>query len=154
MSAPALDTISTLLSGVILPRLKHEICADRRILVVDDEPITRSITKVLLEKFGFSEVVEVDDVATALVRLRETSYALVVSDYLMEPKSGLDLFREMRKDRTLRQVPFLMLTSSLSHDVVLNSKRAGVEHYLLKPFRLGALQEKLVEILAPHEHLT
>ena len=44
------DLSTALPLSVVVPRLKPEICGDRRVLVVDDEPITRKIAKVLLEQ--------------------------------------------------------------------------------------------------------
>jgi two-component system, chemotaxis family, chemotaxis protein CheY len=145
------EQISSLLSKVFLPRLRSELCEGRRVLVVDDEIITRGIAKALLQKFGFSEVEEATDGAAALELIRKQDFALVVSDYLMEPMSGVDLFRKMRADRRMREIPFVMLTASLSHDNVLAARRAGIKHYLLKPFRLETLHQKLIELLAPHE---
>jgi two-component system chemotaxis response regulator CheY len=152
MTSTTLETITSALSGVVLPRLKSETCADRHILVVDDEPITRGIAKVLLEKFGFADIHEAEDGAAALVLLREHKIDLVISDFQMAPVNGVELFRRMRSDRQLRAIPFLMLTASMSHETVRAAKKVGIKHYLLKPFRLGGLQEKLVEIFTPHEH--
>ena len=151
MTVSTQETITSLLKGVVLPRLKSETCGERRILVVDDEPITRGIAKVLLEKFGLAQIDEAADGAAALALLRAHRFDLVISDHFMEPMSGLDLFRTMRSDHAMRQIPFLMLTASMSHETILAARKAGIRHYLLKPFRLGGLHEKLVEILAPHE---
>jgi two-component system chemotaxis response regulator CheY len=69
---------------------------------------------------------------------------------MMKPTSGLELFRMMRSDREMREIPFIMLTASFSHEHVILAKKAGLKHYLLKPFRLDAMQHKLIEVLAPY----
>jgi two-component system chemotaxis response regulator CheY len=145
------ETVSSLLNQVSLPRLKTEICESVRILVVDDDPIVRSIALALLKKFGFGHVDEAPDGPAALALLEANDYGLIISDHVMEPMNGISLFRALRGKARTRSIPFILLTSSLQHDTVYTAKRAGIRHYILKPFRLEALHQKLVELLMPYE---
>jgi two-component system chemotaxis response regulator CheY len=145
------DTVSSLLSQVSLPRLKTEICQSVRILVVDDDPIVRSIALVLLRKFGFEQVDEAPDGPAALALLEANDYGLIISDHVMEPMNGINLFRAVRGNARTRSIPFILLTSSMQHVTVYAAKKAGIRHYVLKPFRLEALYQKLVELLMPYD---
>ena len=144
------ETVSSLLNQVSLPRLKSDICESVRILVVDDDPIVRSIALVLLKKFGFEQVDEAPDGPGALALLEENEYGLIISDHVMEPMNGIALFRALRGKARTRSIPFVLLTSSLQQETVYAAKRAGIRHYVLKPFRLEALHQKLVELLMPY----
>ena len=143
------ETVSSLLNQVSLPRLKSDICESVRILVVDDDPIVRSIALVLLKKFGLERVDEAPDGPGALALLEENEYGLIISDHVMEPMNGIALFRALRGKARTRSIPFVLLTASLQHETVYAAKRAGIRHYVLKPFRLEALHQKLVELLMP-----
>ena len=145
------ETVSSLLKQVSLPRLKTEICESVRILVVDDDPIVRSIALVLLKKFGFAHVDEAPDGLAALALLEANSYGLIISDHVMEPMNGIKLFRAVRGKARTRAIPFILLTASMQHETVSAAKRAGIRHYVLKPFRLEALHQKLVELLMPYD---
>jgi two-component system chemotaxis response regulator CheY len=144
------ETVSSLLNQVSLPRLKSDICDNVRILVVDDDPIVRSIALVLLGKFGFNHVDEAPDGPAALALVAAGDYELIISDHVMEPMNGIALFRALRAQARTRSVPFVLLTSSMQHETVYAAKRAGIRHYVLKPFRLEALHQKLVELLMPY----
>jgi two-component system chemotaxis response regulator CheY len=118
--------------------------------VVDDDPIVRSIALVLPQKFGFGQVDEAPDGPAALALLEANDYGLIISDHVMEPMNGISLFRALRGKARTRAIPFILLTSSMQHATVYAAKRAGIRHYVLKPFRLEALHQKLVELLMPY----
>jgi two-component system chemotaxis response regulator CheY len=143
--------VSSLLNQVYLPRFNTDICESVRVLVVDDDPIVRSIALALLKKFGFYHVDEAPDGPAALALLEANEYGLIISDHVMEPMNGISLFRALRGKEGTRSIPFILLTSSMQHETVYAAKKAGIRHYVLKPFRLEALHQKLVELLMPYE---
>ena len=51
------------------------------------------------------------DGGTALTKLRESDYGLVISDLIMQPMTGLQLLKEVRADQKLKQIPFIMITA-------------------------------------------
>jgi two-component system chemotaxis response regulator CheY len=145
------ETVSSLLTQVSLPRLKNEICDNIRILVVDDDAIVRSIALIILKKFGFESVDEAPDGPAALALIDTNDYGLIISDHVMEPMNGIALFRALRGKAKTRSIPFILLTANMRHETVYAAKRAGIRHYILKPFRLEALHQKLLELLVPYE---
>ncbi len=80
---------------------------------------------------------------SALARMRESPYGLVMSDLSMEPKSGLDFLREVRADMTLRDTPFILVTGYAAPADVLAAKEAGVTSYIVKPFNTATLKKKV-----------
>jgi two-component system chemotaxis response regulator CheY len=118
------------------------------ILIVDDYKTMLRIIRNLLKQLDFNHVDEAVDGSTALAMLRAKPYALVVSDWNMQPMTGLELLREIRADELLRDTPFIMVTAESKTDNVVAAKRAGVNDYIVKPFNAGTLKAKIQSVLA------
>lgn len=117
------------------------------ILVVDDHSTIIRILKTLLKQIGFTNIEEAQDGGSALERMREKPYGLVISDWYMAPMNGLDLVREMRKDETLKETPFIMVSAESKSDKVMVAKDAGVDNYIVKPFNAVTLKAKIAAVL-------
>ena len=78
------------------------------ILIVDDYKTMLRIIRNLLSQLNFPNVQEATDGASALDKLRDGSFGLVISDWNMEPMTGLQLLREVRADAKLKVLPFVM----------------------------------------------
>jgi two-component system chemotaxis response regulator CheY len=113
------------------------------ILVVDDYNTMVRIIRNLLRQVGFQDIDDASDGTSALKRLRERSYGLVISDWNMEPMTGYDLLREMRADPNLADVPFIMITAESKTENVIAAKQAGVSNYIVKPFNAQTLKSKI-----------
>ena len=117
-----------------------------RILVVDDSQVTRKLVRAMLAELGFANVDEAEDGKQALVTLGLLRYALVVSDWMMEPMSGLDLLKAVRRsDRHSRQ-PFIMMTTLNQRKFAEVARDAGATQFLTKPFTARKLAEKIATI--------
>lgn len=117
------------------------------ILVVDDYKTMLRIVRNLLKQLGFNNVDEATDGSTALQKLRDKKYGLVISDWNMEPMSGLQLLKEVRADSRLNNVPFIMVTAESKSENVVAAKEAGVTNYIIKPFNAETLKQKLTAVL-------
>lgn len=116
------------------------------ILIVDDYKTMLRIIRNLLKQLGFDNVDEATDGSTALQRLRDKSYGLVISDWNMEPMTGLQLLKEVRADGRLKHIPFVMVTAESKTENVVAAKEAGVTNYIVKPFNAETLKQKLVAV--------
>jgi two-component system chemotaxis response regulator CheY len=114
-----------------------------RILSVDDFSTMRRIVKNILKQLGYTNVDEAENGAAALDALKETKYDLVISDWNMPVKTGIELLRDVRSDPSLSETPFLMVTAEAEKDNVVQAMEAGVNNYVLKPFTAKILEEKL-----------
>ena len=117
------------------------------ILIVDDYKTMLRIIRNLLKQLGFDNVDEATDGTAALQKLREGDFKLVISDWNMEPMTGIELLREVRSDTTLRKLPFIMVTAESKTENVVIAKEAGVSNYIVKPFNAATLKSKLVGVL-------
>ena len=114
-----------------------------RILVVDDYNTMIRIIRNLLKQLGFENVDEATDGSSALAKMRERPYGLVISDWNMSPMTGYDLLREIRADSALAGTPFIMVTAESKTDNVIAAKKAGVDNYIVKPFNAQTLHHKI-----------
>ncbi len=117
------------------------------ILIVDDYKTMLRIIRNLLKQLGFNSVDEAIDGSSALTKLRDKDFGLVISDWNMEPMSGLQLLKEVRSDVKLKELPFIMITAESKSENVIAAKEAGVSNYLVKPFNAATLKGKLTTVL-------
>lgn len=117
------------------------------ILIVDDYKTMLRIIRNLLKQLDFNNVDEASDGAEALKLLREKNFELVISDWNMEPMTGLQLLREVRSDIKLKELPFIMITAESKTENVVAAKEAGVSNYIVKPFNAETLKQKLGSVL-------
>ena len=117
------------------------------ILIVDDYKTMLRIIRNLLKQLGFENVDEAMDGSAALHKLREKPYHLVISDWNMEPMTGLQLLREVRTDAKLKELPFIMITAESKTENVVAAKQAGVSNYIVKPFNAATLKTKLASVI-------
>ncbi|KZD08125.1 response regulator [Oceanibaculum pacificum] len=117
------------------------------ILIVDDYRTMLRIIRNLLKQIGFDNVDEATDGSMALKKMREKSYGLVISDWNMEPMTGLQLLKEVRADAKLKSTPFIMVTAESKTENVIAAKQAGVNNYIVKPFNAATLKMKLVAVI-------
>lgn len=118
-----------------------------KVLVVDDYRTMLRILRNLLRQLDFRNVHEATDGTEALTKLREGGFGLVISDWNMEPMTGIQLLREVRADDKLRHIPFIMVTAESKPENVIAAKQAGVSNYIVKPFNAETLKAKMASVL-------
>ncbi len=118
---------------------------DMNILVVDDYQTMIRIIKNLLKQLGFNNVDEATDGSSALTKIGAKPYGLIISDWNMEPMTGLDLLKSVRGAGN--KVPFIMVTAESKTENVLAAREAGVNNYIVKPFNADTLKTKLSSVL-------
>jgi two-component system chemotaxis response regulator CheY len=101
------------------------------------------IIRNLLKQLGFEDVDDAADGTSALSKMKEKRYSLVISDWNMEPMTGYELLRQVRSDAGLKSTPFIMVTAESKTDNVIAAKKAGVNNYIVKPFNAQTLKAKI-----------
>jgi sigma-B regulation protein RsbU (phosphoserine phosphatase) len=104
-----------------------------RILVVDDNEVTRDILMRHLERQGH-QVAVTENGATALKILSEETFDLVLLDILMPGLSGYQVLEKMKADTQLRDIPVIMISALDETDSVARCIALGAEDYLPKSF--------------------
>lgn len=118
------------------------------VLIVDDYKTMLRIIRNLLKQLEFDNVEEASDGQEALAKLRAGQFGLVISDWNMQPMTGLDLLKEVRADARLKETPFIMITAESKTENVVAAKAAGVSNYIVKPFNAETLRGKIEKVLA------
>lgn len=103
------------------------------LLVVDDDPAVRELLSKALTAAGYLVDVAVDG-ASALARLSEKAYDLMITDLKMPGQDGLSLIRQARL--TTQGLPVIVITGYSSEATAIEAINLGVAGYLTKPFRL------------------
>ncbi|MEQ1788991.1 MAG: response regulator [Rickettsiales bacterium] len=118
-----------------------------RILVVDDYSTMRRIIKNLLKQLGFDNVEEASDGGDAFKKVQEKPAGLIISDWNMEPMTGMELLKLVRAHATLKNTPFIMVTAESKPENVIAAKQAGVSNYIVKPFNAETLKTKMTSVI-------
>jgi two-component system chemotaxis response regulator CheY len=119
-----------------------------KILVVDDFSTMRQIVKKSLKDLGFSNISEAVDGQDALNKLRGEEFKFIISDWNMPKMMGIDLLKAVRGDEKLKAIPFLMVTAEAQKENIIEAAKAGVSQYIVKPFTIDALQQKMEAIFS------
>ena len=113
-----------------------------KILIVDDYKTMLRIIRNVLRQIGLMEVEEANDGAEALAMLRAGDFGLVISDWNMQPMTGLELLQQVRADARLAKLPFIKVEN------IVTAKQAGVSNYVVKPFSADTLRSKIDAVFA------
>jgi two-component system chemotaxis response regulator CheY len=79
--------------------------------------------------------------------LKEKTYGLVLSDWNMQPVTGLELLKQVRAEERTKKTPFVMVTAEAKVENVIAARQAGVNNYVIKPFTLAVLKQKLTSVV-------
>jgi len=122
---------------------RTNVLADRRVLVVEDDPTVREVAVSYLEAAGFI-VGSAGDGFAALAELERIAPDLVVLDRMLPGIDGAELCRRIRATTT---VPIIMLTAMGSTEDRISGLEAGADDYLTKPFSPRELVLRVQSIL-------
>ncbi|HCQ71318.1 MAG: two-component system response regulator [Alphaproteobacteria bacterium] len=118
------------------------------VLIVDDYNTMLRIIKNLLKQLGFNNVDEATDGSAAYEKVKNKQYGLIISDWNMEPMTGLDLLKQIRASgESFKDTPFIMVTAESKTENVIAAKQAGVNNYIVKPFNAETLKTKISSVL-------
>ncbi len=111
------------------------------VLVADDSGTMRKIIIRSLNSVGIKSILEAADGTQAVALFKPGEFDLVLTDWNMPGKTGLEVTRDIRAMDA--KVPIIMITTEAEKRRVVEAIEAGVTDYLVKPFTPDTLQEKL-----------
>lgn len=119
----------------------------KQVILVDDNAAMRGLLRAALQGFGFKRIIEADGVESALEHLQNQRVDLVITDWKMSPRDGLDLVRALRTPTTSPApfVPVIMLTSYSDGERIKQARNAGANAFMVKPFSAADLASTLRE---------
>ncbi|MBN8531780.1 MAG: response regulator [Alphaproteobacteria bacterium] len=132
------------LDKIIAPRLDKV-----NVLIAEDDKITLKLLRDVLLHLGFKDIEIVEDGSAAIDVMRRKEIDLVICDWKMRPMDGLEFVKFIRNssDSPDRFVPIIMLTGRAEVAAVMEARDVGVTEYLIKPFSVKALCERIIEVV-------
>jgi hypothetical protein len=115
-----------------------------RILVVDDDRVILELASIVLRSDGYSVQTACDGIC-ALKLLEEEPFALVLLDFMMPKKDGLEVLREI-KDK-FPDIAVIIFTGMGSENIAVSAMKTGAADYIIKPFRNHDLLERTAAVL-------
>lgn len=114
---------------------------DSMLVMMGDSLKSLGVSKITSAKSGNSGF------KTILTKITEgTPIEFVVTDLMMDDGSGIDLVKQIRANATTKHLPVLMVTSKSEVGFVLESIKAGVNSYIVKPWTLEDLHKRIIEV--------
>lgn len=117
-----------------------------KVLIVDDHKSMLRIIRNLLSQLGVTNVDEAYDGNDALQKLAGKQFDMILSDWNMQPMSGMEFLQHIRKNSSYQrhaQVPFIMITAESKPENVMEARKQGVDNYIVKPFNALTLESKI-----------
>ena len=112
------------------------------ILVIEDEDALALLLKYNLEKEGYKVVVEGNG-GKALDSVLENEPALILLDWMLPEKSGVEICRQIRANPEIKNVPIIMLTAKSQEEDKVKGLNAGADDYVTKPFSVPELMARI-----------
>ena len=116
------------------------------ILVVEDEPAIQTLVAACLQNAGH-QVVRADTAEDAIRRVNEILPDVVLLDWMLPGKSGIQLARRLRGDERTHDLPIIMLTARGEEHDKIAGLDAGADDYLTKPFSPRELLARIKAVL-------
>ena len=117
-----------------------------KVLVVDDQFYIRNLVDVTLAKKGI-EVITANNGKEAVLKAKEESPDLIIMDISMPEMNGLQAGKEIKGDQATKSIPIIFLTVSDKKKDLMNAIGSGAAAYIVKPFKLEVLTNKVIEVL-------
>ncbi|MEJ7590400.1 MAG: response regulator [Planctomycetaceae bacterium] len=113
-----------------------------KVLVADDDPVSRRLLQNYLQKWGYDVVVTTNG-AEAWRMIEQEEFQMVISDWMMPELDGLDLIRRIRQHPPDHYVYTILLTSRSQKDDFVAGMDAGADDFVSKPFDQDELHVRL-----------
>lgn len=121
---------------------------DLELLIVEDRQVMLKIIRRLLVQLGYARVDEAGNGISALEKIGQKRYDIILSDWNMDGMSGFELLKLLRADPATHDTPFILVTAESKPENILAAKVAGASGYLVKPFKLDVLEKTLDHVIA------
>lgn len=122
-----------------------------KLLIIDDNEEIRDYLREQLE-YAY-KIKTASDGATALKMIESEGFDLIISDVMMPAPDGIELCRILKNNPELCHIPIILLTAKAMTIDLEESYQAGADDYLVKPFKIGALEARIQNILAERKRL-
>ena len=119
----------------------------KNVLIVEDDEHIAYLLDYMLQREGFATVCAADGRQAELIIESESPPALVVLDYMLPYRNGLELITMIRARQEWKDVPVMMLTAKSQEEDIVACLDAGVNDYVVKPFQPNEILARLRRLM-------
>ncbi len=119
------------------------------VVVVDDQLTMLTQMRTGLQQIGITNSRDFPGAAEAWTSIQTHPTHVVISDFNMPGMDGLEFLRAMRACDTMKNVAFILLTGRADKDLVARAVQFGANNYLVKPFTVATLKQKIEQVVGP-----
>jgi two-component system chemotaxis response regulator CheY len=119
----------------------------KKILVVDDSAIMRSLVVSALEEIDGVETVEAANGYEALKALPQHTFDMIITDINMPEINGLEIVHFVKNHEQYKAIPTVIISTDHGEEEVKKGLSLGANRYFIKPFEMERLQEAVREFL-------
>ena len=120
-----------------------------QVAVVDDQLTMRSLVRTSLNQIGIVQVREYPTAKEAYDAVTLQPVHMIISDFNMPEMDGLEFLRKLRANSAMANTAFILLTGRADKDLVVRALQFGANNYLVKPFTVATLREKIEAVFGP-----
>jgi len=117
-----------------------------KILIIEDEKAVREMLCFTLKNDGF-EILEAEDSNSALDALKENEIDLILLDWMLPGKQGIEISRLIRSSSEIKDIPIIMLTAKSDESDKVLGLESGADDYVTKPFSPKELVARIKALL-------
>ncbi len=119
----------------------------KKILVVDDSAIMRSLVVSALEELKGVETVEAANGYEALKALPQHTFDMIITDINMPEINGLEIVHFVKSNELYKKIPTIIISTDHGEEEVKKGLSLGANRYFIKPFGMDRLQDTVREFL-------
>ncbi|MEM7348732.1 MAG: response regulator [Chloroflexota bacterium] len=121
------------------------------ILCIDDEIGVVELVELIMQREGIA-VQGAGSGSEGLDLMRKNQPKVILLDIMMPDMDGWEVFKTMKADQALKDIPVIILTArDSSFEEIVARERAGVDDYITKPFTPSRLRESIKKVLSKNE---
>ena len=117
-----------------------------KILIIEDEEAVREMLRFTLKNNGF-EILEAEDSNSALDILKKNNINLILLDWMLPGKEGIEIARNIRTSGDTKDIPIIMLTAKSDESDKILGLESGADDYVTKPFSPKELIARIKALL-------
>ena len=124
---------------------------DKKILIIDDEPATIKLTRIMLDANHY-DVAHALDGSEGLAKAREWKPDIILLDLKMPMMDGYEVCHRLREERVTKKIPILVYTALHEWKSIKRALKAGSNDCLIKPFDIDVLLWTIKSILSSRRY--
>ena len=117
-----------------------------KILIIDDEIHIVELIRFNLETSGYEVDIAYDGL-DGYLKIKENAPQLVLLDWMLPNISGIDMLKKIRNDKSLSDIPVIMLTAKNMESDKIEGLELGADDYITKPFSIKELLARVSSVL-------